>query len=415
LSMALYSPNGTSFGRFASKDVDFQSPKSELPQNLNSIEETPSSYKFFSKVNPSHPQCSQCDKSGTSKNGEYYYVLESEISKGELAALLANTKNIFGFLTLCNLLLALLFSRLLSRRLVRNVETAVERVRHIKQNGGLNKRISLEGKDEVSYLTREFDHLLDSIEENRQTVIEAEKAQAKIKMARDVAHNIRSPILAIEMMLPNLFNVPENLKKVLQTSVNEIKGLSEKLSRKNEFGEFDLKRKDGDHDLIFLPVFLEEIVNQKQIELSRKPGLKIVFENKGDVSSEFIKVNALELKSIISNLLNNSVESYGDKNGIVVMSCQVDEKTCQVKIRDSGAGIPNDYLDRLGKERITFKGDLGRGLGLLQATKTIRLWKGDFSINSQIGVGTEVVVTLPRHISHEKKMINENNIQNRVF
>ena len=400
MSMALYSPKGTPFGRFAAKDVKFEKETASFPINFETAESS-DSFKFYSKVTSSHPSCSQCDKSGTSINGEYYYVLESEVSKNELKAMLASTTKASITLLFFNLLLALGISRFLSRRLVRNIEKAVSKVRKIKDHGQLGDRIDLKGKDEVAFLTREFDNLLGAMEKSREKVIEAERVQAKVQMARDVAHNIRSPIIAIEMMLPTLIGVPEQMRRVLKKSVKEIKGLSEKLSKKNETGFFDLKSKPKERELLFLPAFLEEIVNQKRVEYSKKTQFDIRFESIGVTDNQFVQIDSLELSSIVSNIINNAVESYGPDAGPVIVTCRDQGSMCIVEIRDKGAGIPKEYLGRLGKESITFKGKNGRGVGLLHAAKTVEGFGGSIKIRSGVGDGTEVVISLQRHKSLE--------------
>jgi len=403
MSMALYSPKGTPFGRFAAKDVKFEKDTAIFPENFKTVESS-DSFKFYSKVTSSHPSCSQCDKSETSINGEYYYVLESEVSKSELNAMLASTTKASITLLFFNLLLALVISRFLSRRLVRNIEKAVSKVRQIKDHGQLGDRIDLKGKDEVAFLTREFDNLLGAMEKSREKVIEAERVQAKVQMARDVAHNIRSPIIAIEMMLPTLVGVPERMKRVLKNSVKEIKGLSEKLSKKNDTGNFDLKTQKNRGDLLFLPVFLEEVVTQKNIEYSEKKDVIFLFCNNGDASKEFIKIDSLDLKAVVSNLLNNAYESYGGKKGTVTVSCQDVRSICEIKISDKGAGIPPEYLKRLGNEQITFKGKQGRGLGLLHARKFLAMWDGELKISSEVGVGTDITICLPLFVDGNESL-----------
>ena len=111
---------------------------------------------------------------------------------------------------------------------MKNVEKAVSRVNVLMAKGDFSGRISLEGKDEISYLTGQFDNLLNSLEGAQGKIIAAEKAQAKIQMARDVAHNIRSPILAIEMLIPTIHGLSGKTKEILKKSVAEIKELSEK-------------------------------------------------------------------------------------------------------------------------------------------------------------------------------------------
>lgn len=404
LSMALYDPHGTSFGRFSAKEYQWVEGKHALPDTFPAVMDAGSDFKFYTKVTSSHPQCCQCDVSKTSKNGEYYYVLESVISKNELAAVLATTKTTFLFFGFGNFLLALIFGRLLSRSLVKNIEKAVERVREIKTNG--HGRIQLEGRDEVSYLTNEFDHLMDSVEESQKKIIEAEKVQTKIQLAKEVAHNIKSPIVAIEMMLPSLVSVPERLRKTLRSSVNEIKELAERL-RTQADAMFVESHGSANTELLYLPIVIDEVIAQKQLEFSSRKAIKVL--RSGDTVSigAFVAVDGTEIKAILSNLVNNAVESYGPQGGPVVISLAAYDRICSIEIKDSGAGIPQEYLKDLGSKRITFKGNGGRGTGLLHAYRSVERWGGQILLESSLGVGTKVRIELPRHgIAQAKEIAN---------
>lgn len=408
LSMSLYDPHGTSFGRFRSKEYQWNESKLDLPAKFPAIVDAGSDFKFYTKVASSQPRCCQCDVSKTSVNGEYYYILESTISKKELEAILANTKATFLFFGLGNLILALVFSRLLSRKLVKNIEKAVERVREIKEYG--QGRIDLGGKDEVSELTEEFDNLMDSLEESQKRIIEAEKVQSKVQLAKEVAHNIKSPIIAIEMILPHLVSVPERLRKTLQGSVREIKALSERL--KNQADSLMPPTSDRALELIYLPIFLHDLVTQKQFEISSNLSMKIDLNKEGIDKDAFTWANSDQLKSIMSNLINNAIESYGFASGEVKVSCCNFEAFNVIKVTDKGAGIPAKFIEKLGTERITFKGNPSRGIGLVHARRTIESWKGYMKIDSVVGQGTSVSVYLPKNTGLQ---INDENKYSDVF
>lgn len=393
-SMTLYDPHGTIFGRFNSKEIDFKTGTVKLPDSFPQVIDNGDSYHFFAKVTSSHPRCCQCDVSKTSKNGEYYYVLEANVSKKELRAVLASTNNIFLALGFGNLILALFLSRYLSRRLVRHIERAASKVRDIQANGDLKDRISLKSGDEVGYLTEEFDKLLEKLEVSQQQLIEAEKVQAKVQMAREVAHNIKSPVVALEMMLPTLITVPERIQRVLKNSVREIKNLTEKL--KSQADSLSSPNTSSKDELLYLPTILDDLVSVKAHEYLEKKNVKITFANLSDNKTAFSKGNATELKSILSNLINNSIEASTGSDALVEVGLSNDNSACDITVRDNGAGIPKEYLDDLGKKVLSFKGGCERGLGLVHAYKVIQSWDGSISIDSEIGNGTIVRISLTK-------------------
>ena len=118
-SMSLYAPDGTPFGTYSNQNVVFESKKTSLPETFEDPIMRSNEASFFTKVTSSHTKCCQCDASGTSKNGEYYYVLESKVSRAELNAVQARAGVLFLMIGFGNGLLSFILARLLSRRLVR--------------------------------------------------------------------------------------------------------------------------------------------------------------------------------------------------------------------------------------------------------------------------------------------------------
>jgi signal transduction histidine kinase len=397
VSMSLYSPNGAPFGTFSADKVVFDGPKAPLPENLSVVIDDADSTHFYSKVTSSHTHCSQCDVSGTSSHGEYYYVLESSVSKSELNAIQARMRWAFVLLALLNLALAFGVAKLLSRRLVKNIRVAVERVRSIKASGDVTARIGIQGEDEVAFLTKEFDKLLDQREEAQDLLIEAEKTASKVQLARVVAHNIRSPIIAIEMMIPQLFMLTDRTRRVLTNSVNEIKELAEQLKSKPESVTVQSSSVGQVGEQVFIPVLVEDVVNQKQIEYGNRPEIQISFVNELNDSDVFSKASGIDLRSVISNLVNNAVESYGEAGGSITVVLSASDRMCTISVIDQGCGVSTENMNKLGQSCFTSKFGGDGGLGLVHATQTANSWGGRVRIQSEVEVGTRVTLEIPRN------------------
>jgi signal transduction histidine kinase len=65
-----------------------------------------------------------------------------------------------------------------------------------------------------------------------------------------------------------------------------------------------------------------------------------------------------------------------------------------VKVRDDGPGIPEEVRRRLFQPNFSTKTE-GMGLGLAIVKKTIEDLRGTISLESEVGEGTTVLVTLP--------------------
>ena len=396
VSMNLYSPKGKPFGTFTTDHVDFNGASIALPTNLNIISEDDQSMHFYSKVASSHPHCCQCNVSGTSTNGEYYYVLESTVSKSELNTVLAGMKWTFAWLAVGNHLVAFGVARFLSRRLVKNIRVAVDRVRSIKTDGNISERIGIEGIDEVAFLTKEFDKLLDQREKAQELLLEAEKTASKAQLARVVAHNIRSPIIAIEMVIPQLFMIPERTRKVLENSVAEIKELSERLKLNPENVTTKLSTVEQVGSQVLLPLLLENLINQKQTEYRNRKDIQITLFNEVKNPNLYVKVKSVEFRSVLSNLVNNAVESYGESGGTIAVVLSVSDQTCAISVIDKGCGMRQDQVQKIGREQFTSKKGNDRGLGLTHAVQSVEAWGGRINFHSEVGIGTRATIELSR-------------------
>ncbi len=394
VSVSLYSPVGEVFGRFSAEGVQFGEGRTKVPTEFPQMIENDDVIRYFMKLPSSHPKCCQCEVAGTSRNGEYYYVLESEISKQGLKEIQASMKNIFFILICITVLLALLMSHYVSRRLVVNIEEAVKKLKAI-MSGGPAKRIEMVGQDEVVFLTSQFDRLLDQLEESQQKLVESERLKAKVQLAREVAHNIKSPTLAIDMIMPLLKGVPENVCKILRDSATDIRRLTERLLRQADEDDKQSVALLMPPESVPLREFLEDIVGRKNLEHNEGHSPFIILRANESFSRAIVSADPSELNAVISNLINNATESYIEKIGLVYVIGDCSDNSCTITIKDMGRGIPPNVLEKIGHEEVTSGKDAGQGIGLLHAYKVVGSLGGRISIDSTIGTGTTVKITLP--------------------
>jgi two-component system cell cycle sensor histidine kinase PleC len=113
-----------------------------------------------------------------------------------------------------------------------------------------------------------------------------------------------------------------------------------------------------------------------------------------------LKADRRALKQIVLNLLSNAVK-FTPAGGRVTMRCDAASDDVMIAIEDTGIGIPKDALANLGKpfeqvESQLTKSHQGSGLGLAIAKSLTELHGGNMRIRSTQGVGTVVLVDLPR-------------------
>ncbi len=235
-----------------------------------------------------------------------------------------------------------------------------------------------------------------------------EKAKASELLSRQVAHDIRSPLSALNMLSASLKEVPEEKRLILRNSIQRIndiandlfaKGKPSSLSPVTKLSEISTLKKNSDKfEMILLPAFIDGIVSEKRIQFRDQIGVTIESDFKHSFGS-FVSADGKELARVISNSINNSVEAFPEKKGSITVAVRGYKDKVQLSIRDNGKGMPPEILAKLGEAGVTYgKEDplSGSGLGVYHAIKAIEAMGGKLHISSQLGIGTLIDIQLPR-------------------
>lgn len=236
--------------------------------------------------------------------------------------------------------------------------------------------------------------------------IEFQKNDMIGKMAAQVAHDIRSPLAALEVASKDLKNVPEQTRMMIKSSVTRINDIANVLLEKNREirNIVDIKKirelSDEPRAVELLPCLISSIVSEKRVLCKMKQSMQILFVADTKAYAEcvfFVSIQKNEFKRIISNLLNNAIESIDSEIGTVVIDLKLsaDNKKVGVVISDNGKGIMPEILAKIGQRGITHGKPNGNGLGLFHAKQTLESWGCDLKIGSVCGKGTTITLTMP--------------------
>jgi signal transduction histidine kinase len=230
------------------------------------------------------------------------------------------------------------------------------------------------------------------LELKRTQELEAEQKSSKRinAIASQVVHDIRSPLAALSSIQNYLIGTPEDVRVIFRESLNRINDISNTLSLKNLNEELSRVQK------VHIYGLLDRIISEKRMEYQNDVHLEYEAEEELGVSGLFVEIDVVEFKRVLSNLINNAIESYPPavKNKVVKISLSKENSQCFISITDSGRGIPPSLLDVLGKEQITYNKSKGTGLGLKHAFNVIKESNGKIIIIPQ-KQGTTVRIELP--------------------
>jgi len=396
-SLNLYAPEGTSLGKFGRNEFDASRTKENLPERVSSLLETDSDYRFFTKVQSTQPRCCQCDVAGISKDGEYYYLLEARISKSELNAALTSIEKFFLFVTAGSLLLSLVAARIISRTLVQRLERVTYGIRAAKDSKSLGAQLHMTGRDEIALLAAEFNGLLRSLSDAQTELVNSKRQAAIIELAKQVAHDIRSPLAALDITVSSIeADIPEDSRRMLRSAAGRIRDIANDLISKNRrSAQGGVPREQDAPTLNLLSSVVEQVVSEKRLQLSSKMDIEIDALLGRETYGLFVEAQAVELKRVLSNLIDNAVEALTGA-GKVTLRLSMEGRQTVLHVSDNGKGISEEILGRLGERGFTHGKVGGSGLGLHHARSTVERWGGQLNIRSTIGAGTTVEIRLPQ-------------------
>lgn len=105
------------------------------------------------------------------------------------------------------------------------------------------------------------------------------------------------------------------------------------------------------------------------------------------------------LKQVVLNLLSNAIK-YNRANGSVILKTETSETHLAVTVQDTGIGIPDEALSHMFEKFYRVREHegvaSGTGLGLSICKQIVQGHGGTIEIKSKLGVGTKIIVSLPR-------------------
>ena len=81
--------------------------------------------------------------------------------------------------------------------------------------------------------------------------------------------------------------------------------------------------------------------------------------------------------------------------GVIQLKTKVEEKNAMIIVNDKGNGIPESLWDKIFEPFMSYGKKNGPGLGLTVSKKIIEEHGGTIKVNSYIGIGTSVIITIP--------------------
>jgi signal transduction histidine kinase len=247
--------------------------------------------------------------------------------------------------------------------------------------------------DEKGHLVSVIEYIEDVTEEQRlhEQLIQSEKLAGVGILASGVAHEINNPLSGIIGMAETAMEEedPSEIKNCLKDILHCGERISEIVKGLRSYSRI---AKTGKHGLVDLNEVLEDSLKMVRLATKTAP-VEVV---KKFQPLEKIKANAGEIQQVFTNLITNAFQAMDGRAGMLTLSTRLLKGSVEIKVNDTGMGIPQKYLNKIFDPFFTTKkvGE-GTGLGLNIVYRIVTKYEGTIDVESKEGVGTTFTVKFP--------------------
>lgn len=244
-----------------------------------------------------------------------------------------------------------------------------------------------------------------------QAKLEAALAEAKeanefkSQFLSNVSHDLRTPMKAI-MGLSTLMREKKDLDRIelmdyldridmasynMLELINSILDLS-----KLENARMEIQLLDGSISSI-----INDVVSIIKVQTNEK---NQEIEVNNSCTEDLVKIDIVKMRQILLNILSNAVK-YTDENGKIHFDVSNKDNVFEFVVQDNGIGMSKEYLKNVfvpfeREERARYID--GIGLGMVIVKKLVELLNGNIDIQSELGSGTKITITIPFELIQEK-------------
>ena len=312
------------------------------------------------------------------------YILELDATQGALIHSLQYTVlQITVILEIVVILFSLAFSQTFSRRLRRIMNSM-----RIIRDGDYSHKVNMGGNDELTILGEEFNDLTERLQTSE---------QKRSRFVSDASHELKTPLASIKLLSDSILQYDMDLENVREF-VGDIGDEAERLNRMTE-KLLSMTRADGkmpdESEIIYMAPTVRRVArmlgqNAAQADIS----LNLELEEDSP-----ILILEDDLYQIVFNLMENGIK-YNISGGSLTVHLSRQEDNAVLTVRDTGMGIPEESLVhiferfyRVDKARSRQTGGSGLGLAIVRAI--VQRNRGEITVESTLGQGTEFTLIFP--------------------
>lgn len=317
----------------------------------------------------------------------------TKLERAGVNNIIANSKNFlfasFWAIVLC----AIVVGHFISQKILRSLRD-IERLANSISRGNFSKIEGDVPKDEFGSLISAVNSMSEELRNREEELIQSKKLASLGILTAGVAHELTNPLNNISMIAQNYLEYYPQLSNEKRI---ELMGSVEKETMRIEEIVKNLldfsKPKEGNYERGDIAETVRRTIPlvQNMINISNID-LHIFFEP----AVPLVYIDEHQIQQVIVNLIVNAIQAMQPGSSLYISTKFGDSpETAKVEIRDTGKGIPPEFLPHIFDPFFSTKGVSGTGLGLSVSYSIIKNHGGNIRVESEVGVGTTFTIELP--------------------
>jgi nitrogen fixation/metabolism regulation signal transduction histidine kinase len=282
-----------------------------------------------------------------------------------------------------------------ARRFSQTLSRPLERLAAIMgevAGGNLQVRADIQARDEIGVLVDSFNRMIDDLRVSREKLVASERLAAWREVARQVSHEIKNPLTALQLALYRLrqrFTADgeeeNSVKESFQSLDDELAGLRHLAEEFSDFARLPKAElvMDNLNEVVKLTAHLHEAgwPDRIQIQLDLDPDLPPR------------PIDREQIKRLLNNLLKNALEATPNRRCEVRITTRRQDEGAVLEIADNGPGLSAEAREKLFQMNFTTKRE-GSGLGLVMVKRIVEEHGGTIEVESEAGKGTRFRIVI---------------------